>query len=280
MQIHDEIQETDYITPDQPGGIPGWHEDLPVFRIYTCGLFSIEMLVEVPEGNPVQARYITLPQERLYGRGPGSALKMVKLLVSQEGRYAPKDWLRTHLREEEEIISTNKRLENILSYLRCHLLTLPSGKKLKGLITYVRATTDTGDGYQLAGYPLIWIDIDALAWNIKHACLKERFHEEAFTYWQRAYDLASRGTFLLEEATSEWATRPREAAEDQMRQSVRALSHLYLARFGTSAEEDVIRLLSAYQRMHPTDEDALRPLLQLLNQRQEYNRVLEYYDQL
>ncbi len=280
MQVHDEIQEADYITPNQPGGIPGWQEGIPVFRIYTCGLFTIEMLVEVPGSDPAQARYTELPTDRLFGRGPGSAQKAVKILLAQDERYATKDWLRTHLREGQEVCATNKRLENIISYLRCHLLCLPSGKKLSDLLTYRRGTEESGDGYQLASYPLVWVDVDALTWYVKHACLKERFGEDSLPYWERAYALASRGSFLVDEPNSEWASRRRKVVDDQIRQCVLALSRLYLARYGQAGEEDVLRLLLPYCRTHCQDEDALRSLLELLNKRGRYQEVLEWYKQL
>lgn len=50
MQTHNDTNEADYITPDQPGGIPGWHEGIPVIRISTWSLFTIEILQEVPAG--------------------------------------------------------------------------------------------------------------------------------------------------------------------------------------------------------------------------------------
>jgi tetratricopeptide (TPR) repeat protein len=280
MQIHNDTHEADYITPDQPGGIPGWHEGIPVIRIFTCGLFTIEILQEVPEGDPAQARYAELPPERLRGRGPGSALKAVKLSISQEGRYAPKDWLMTHLRQEEEVYVTDKRLENILSYLRCHLLCLPSGKKLRDLVVYRRATKESGDGYRLAGYPLVWLDIDALAWYVKQACLKQRFGEDSLPYWEQAYALVCRGRFLIDEPSSEWAKERREAVDDQLRQCVHALAHLYLVRFGETGEEEVMRMLLPYCRMHRQDEDALRPLLELLCKRGRYQEALEWYGHL
>jgi tetratricopeptide (TPR) repeat protein len=280
VQVHDEIQEADYITPNQPGGIPGWQEGIPVFRIYTCGLFTIEMLVGVPGSDPAQARYTELPTDRLFGRGPGSAQKAVKILLAQDERYATKDWLRTHLREGQEVCATNKRLENIISYLRCHLLCLPSGKKLSDLLTYRRGTEESGDGYQLASYPLVWVDVDALTWYVKHACLKERFGEDSLPYWERAYALASRGSFLVDEPNSEWASRRRKVVDDQIRQCVLALSRLYLARYGQAGEEDVLRLLLPYCRTHCQDEDALRSLLELLNKRGRYQEVLEWYKQL
>jgi tetratricopeptide (TPR) repeat protein len=281
QQQSDDAHSIEYITPDQPGGIPGWHEGIPVIRLFTCGLLSIEVLQEVPGGDAQEARYEPLPAERLRGAGPAPACHLLKLLVSRPERYASKDWLMTHLREgkDERECITPRRLENIVSALR-KLVCLPSGKRLQDLLTYERATHESGDGYHLAGYPLVWVDADALAWNVKQACLKHRFGDDPCPYWQRAYELASRGTFLLDEPSSEWARKQRREVQDHLRQSVHALARLYLSRFGEPAEEEVLRLLSAYRRGHPTDEDLLRLLLQLLTKRGRYGEVLEYYEAL
>src|SRR5581483_6367255 len=130
MQPYDDAQPIEYITPDQPGGIPGWHEGIPVIRLYTCGLFSIEILQEVPDGYPTQARYKPIPADQLRGAGPAPACKLLKLLTSRLSRYASKDWLMTHLREGKDADQsiTPRRLENIVSTLR-KLVRLPSGKR-------------------------------------------------------------------------------------------------------------------------------------------------------
>ncbi len=281
MQQPDDDQPIEYITPDQPGGIPGWREGIPVIRLFTCGLLSIEILQEVPDGDPALARYEPLPAERLRGAGPAPACKLLKLLCSRPERYASKDWLMTHLREgkDPDQSITPRRLENIVSTLR-KLVCLPSGKRLQDLLTYERATHESGDGYHLVGYPLVWVDADALAWNVKQACLKEQFHDDALLYWHRAYELASRGTFLLDEATSDWAKKRRREVQDHLRQSVHALARLLLKRYGESAEEEVIRILSAYRRSHPADEDLVRPLLHVLAKRGRYGEVIEYYESL
>jgi tetratricopeptide (TPR) repeat protein len=281
QQQADDAYAVEYITPDQPGGIPGWHKGIPVIRLFTCGLFAIEILQEVPGGDVAQARYEALSAERLRGAGPAPACHLLKLLVSQAERYASKDWLMTHLREgksEQECI-TPRRLENIVSSLR-KLLILPGGKRLLDVLTYERATHESGDGYRLAGYPLVWVDADALAWNVKQACLKHRFGDDPFPYWQRAYELASRGSFLLAEPNSEWARKRRKEVQDHLRQSVHALARLYLSRYGEAAEEEVLQMLSAYRRSHPIDEDLLRPFLQLLTKRGRYGEVLDHYEAL
>ncbi len=281
MQPCDDAQPIEYITPDQPGGIPGWKFGIPVIRLFTCGLLTIEILQEVPGGDPKQARYSPIPAECLRGAGPAPACKLLKLLTSRPERYAPKDWLMTHLREgkDPDQSITPRRLENIVSTLR-KLVCLPSGKRLQDLLTYERATHESGDGYRLAGYPTVWVDADALAWNVKHACLKEQFHDDAFSYWQRAYELASRGPFLLDEGSSDWARKRRREVQDHSRQSIHALTRLLLKRYGEAAEEEVIRILSAYRRSHPADEDLVRPLLHVLAKRGRYGEVIEHYESL
>jgi tetratricopeptide (TPR) repeat protein len=243
--------------------------------LFACGPFTIEVLQEVPGGDATQARYVPLPPERLHGRGPGPALTFLKLLVSQPDRYAPKDWLIEHLRTDEYTI-TPKRLENIVSFVR-QLLSLPDGTKPAGMLRYVRASHESGDGYRLAPYPLIWLDVDALAHTVRQACLLERFGDDALPFWERAYQLASRGVYLSEEPYSEWAEARREEVEGHLRQCVHALVRLWLARHGEAAEEEVLHLLRGYWPRHPDDEDVAWALMDLLGRRGRYQEALDVY---
>src|SRR5579875_2944686 len=271
----DETHTVETMISDLSNVIPGWREGIPLIRLFACGPFTIEVLHEAPAGDPAQARYVPLPPERLHGRGPAPALTFLKLLTSQKDRYAPKDWLIEHLHGDEYLI-TPRRLENIVSFVR-HLLSLPDGVKPFGMLRYVRASHESGDGYRLAPYPLIWLDVEALAFHVRQACLLERFGDDALPSWERAYQLASRGTYLSEEPYSEWAEARREEVEGHLRQCVHALARLWLARYGAAGEEEVLRRLRTYWQQHPTDEDVLCPLLELLARRQCYQEGLEYY---
>jgi tetratricopeptide (TPR) repeat protein len=268
-------QATSAIESDPATSIPGWQEGLPLVRIFACGPFTIEILQEVPGGEAAHARYAPLPPERLHGRGPAPALTFLKLLVSQKDRYAPKDWLIEHLRGDEYLI-TPKRLENIVSFVR-QLLSLPDGTRPAGMLRYVRASHESGDGYRLAPYPLIWTDVDALASTVRQACLLERFDDDPLTCWERAYQLASRGTYLSEEPYSQWADSRREEVEGYLQQCVHALARLLLARYGAGGEEEVLRVLRLYVTTHPTNEDALRPLMELLGKQERYQEALDAY---
>jgi DNA-binding SARP family transcriptional activator/tetratricopeptide (TPR) repeat protein len=266
------------ITHDQPRGIPGWNSGIPVIRISTCGPFTVETLEALPEGNADLARYTTLSQQRVREHD-GRALPLLKLLSNAEGRFVSKDTLMTLLCEERKASITEKTLQNIVSSLR-DLLALSSHTKIPDLIVYVKATKQSGDGYRLAAFPLVWLDSDAIAWNIKTATLKQRFNDDPFPYWERAYQLASRGTYLIEEPFSDWAQARRETLRDQLRLCVHALSRLSLIRFGEAGEAEVMLMLLSYCRMDPQDEDALRVLLELLCKRERYREVLEWYDRL
>ncbi len=255
--------------------IPGWKIGIPLIRLFACGPFTIEVLHEVPGGDATQARYAPLPPERLHGRGPAPALTFLKLLTSQADRYAPKDWLIEHLRGDDYLI-TPKRLENIVSFVR-QLLSLPDGTRPAGMLRYVRASHESGDGYRLAPYPLIWLDVDALAHTVRQACLLERFGDDPLPQWERAYQLASRGTYLSEEPYSDWAEVRREEVEGHLRQCVHALARLWLARQGEAAEEEVLHLLRGYWPRHPEDEDVAWGLMDLLGRRGRYQEALDIF---
>jgi tetratricopeptide (TPR) repeat protein/DNA-binding SARP family transcriptional activator len=274
----DERHPSGALTSDQPAGSPGWNVAIPVIRISTCGPFTVEILDTPPEGNPALARYTTLSPQRVHEHD-GRALALLRLLSNAEGRFVSKDQLMTLLCQERKASITEKTLQNIISSLR-DLLTLPDDQKIPHLIAYVKATRESGDGYQLAAFPLVWLDIDAITCNIEQATLKQRFHDDPFPYWQRAYKLASRGTYLIAEPFSDWAQIRRDMLKDQLRQCVHALSRLSLSRFGEAGEEEVTRMLLSYCRIDPLDEDALRTLLELLCKQGRYQEMLSWYETL
>ncbi len=177
----------------------------PAERLCLCGDLMIEVLEHVVSTDPPLGRYQRLPVWRLHGRGTAPLLILLKQLASRPQRYAAKDWLREHTRREAEAAISAKRLDDITPPLR-GLLCPPEQHELRTLLVrYVHASSHSGDGYQLAAYPLVWLDSDAVAWNVQQAARMERFADDALPFWQRAYDLASRGTYLVDEPYSQWA---------------------------------------------------------------------------
>ncbi len=255
------------------------HVPVPLVRVTCCGLLTLETVTEMVSTDPPLARYVPLSSEQLRGRGVAPALQLLKMLLSRPHRFALKDWLLEQFCHDRDLF-TSARLENIVWQLRS-LLCPPAYEELRAhLVTLVRGSTSSGNGYQLASYPLIWADVDALTWNVEQAARMERFGDDPLPYWERAYALAKRGIFLPDELYSDWATARRGEVTGILRQSVQALARLYLARYGQVGEEEALLLLRSYWQEHPQEEDVLRPLMELLGKRERYQEALEYYERL
>jgi hypothetical protein len=251
----------------------------PFLRITTCGLLTIEVVEEVVSTEPPLAQYTSLTPEQLRGRGTAPALTLLKLLLSCPERFALKDWLMNQFCRDRELFS-NVRLDNIASQLRS--LVCPSAYEglRKHLVTLVRSSPVSGDGYQLAAYPLIWTDIDALTKNAEQAARMERFGDDPLPFWERVYALVKRGVYLPDEVYSDWSAIRRGEISGVLRQSVQALARLYLLRHGKSGEEEALLLLRSYWLEHPREEDVLRPLMELLGQRECYQEALDHFQHL
>src|SRR5260370_36696545 len=134
--------------------------------------------------------------------------------------------------------------EDDLAEPLCSLGYVADKDKLrKHLVAYVHGGRGSGDGYQLAPYPLLWVDVDALDWYVEQAARMERFGDEPYSFWEQAYQLASRGMYLPDEPYSSWAYKRRERIAGSLRQSVHALARLSLVRPGQAGEQEPVRLL-------------------------------------
>jgi DNA-binding SARP family transcriptional activator len=252
---------------------------VPLLRVTCCGLLTIETVTEMVSADPPLARFLSLSPDQLRGRGVAPALQLLKMLLSQPQRFALKDWLLEQFCQDRDLYSSS-RLENIVWQLRS-ILCPPAYEDLRAhLVTLVRGSTSSGNGYQLASSPLIWTDVDAMAWHVEQAARMERFGDDPLPFWERAYTLAKRGIYLPDELYSDWAAARRGEVAGMLRQSVQALARLYLERHGKAGEEEALLLLRSYWQEHPHEEDVLRPLMELLAQRECYQEALEYYEQL
>jgi DNA-binding SARP family transcriptional activator len=270
----DHVRPIQFVTVGDRTGVPA-----PLIRVTTCGLLSIETVQEVVSTDPPLARYAPLTPEQLRGRGTAPALLLLKLLLSRPKRFALRDWLMEQFCQEKDLFA-DARLDNLAWLLR-KLLCPPGYDELRTqLVAHVRSASASGNGYQLAPYPLIWVDCEALAWQVEQAARMERFGDDPLPFWERAYDLAKRGSYLPDEQYSDWAQSRRRNVRGMLRQSVQALARLYQERHGKAGEEEALRVLRNYWQEHPREEDALRPLMELLGRRECYQEALEYYEQL
>ena len=249
---------------------------IPFVKIYTCGGLRMEVLQQ-PADSREQALYGPPSPPSVVGRGGVPAQMLLKHLISAPSHYRSLDWLQEHwyTSDESRVVT---RLDTKASYLRGMLCpTYLQGEQReicrRQLVSHVSSSEESGSGYRLGAYPLIWIDVDALDWNVQQACRMERYNDNALPFWERAYHLASRGYYLPEEAYSDWVKPRRSAVTGALRQSVHALTQLYLAHHGERGQAEVLRLLRDYLLQFPTDEDALCSLMQLLGHQERFQEI-------
>ena len=191
---------------------PGWSLDFPLARVRTCGALVVEVLQELHPGlgGRLQAIYGPPAADLFHIKGMTTALLLLALLASQPGGFASKDFLTQtlpHLRrvnvlnEEDDLEEDGSlaRLDNVVSLLRkllcpSNLLALPGAHRLrKRLVALVRATPDSGPGYQLAAFPLLWLDVEAMEHYIARARRLDEQGEDGLEDWQAAYQIGMRG---------------------------------------------------------------------------------------
>jgi len=155
----------------------------PLVRVTTCGLLTLEVLEQVLlTSEQPQARYAIFPSDQLRGRGVAPTLTLLKLLVSRPQRFAPADWLLEQFCRAHKEAFSSKRLDTLAWMLR-DLLCPPAYESLrKQLVAHTRAMS--GSGYHLAASPLIWVDHEALAWQVEQAVRMERFGDDPLPFWQ------------------------------------------------------------------------------------------------
>jgi len=200
-----------------------------------------------------------------------------------------KDWISEklgHLPKEEDADGEGlKRVDNVVSRLRSLLYPARPHESQeeqllrRRLVEYRRASGDSGPGYHLAGMPLILLDVAEIEAHVKRARRLEQFGTDGLAEWQAAYDLAMRGVFLPGEAYSDWADWRRQAIETHLWDCVQVLWHRFVEQ-GAMGEIKALQILRDYWQRHVTNEDALRPLLELLGKCEWYGQAKEYYEQL
>lgn len=243
----------------------------PFVRIWLCGPLTIEW-VDTFSGLPLPTQP-AIEQNKDWS----VALSLLALLLCRSHRRASRDWILEQFWPESTRSTASHRLETIHSSL-CKLL--PHQSDGESLLHSIGRKKASGVVYQLDPYPKIWVDRDALLWNVEQAARMERFGDDPLPYWERAFELGKRGPFLMDEPYAEWAQGPRTQVEGAFRQCVHALARLYPQQHGEAGKEEALHLLRSYWLEHKTDEDVLRPLMELLGEQERYQEAEDYYQQL
>jgi DNA-binding SARP family transcriptional activator len=245
----------------------------PQLRIWLCGPFQMEWI------DPTTGQTLPAADPTVGSRDRAAAISLLALLLCQPNRQSHRDWVMEQFWPDGKRDVAIHRLENIFSCLR-KLLRPPSGGE--SLVHSTIGKKSGGTSYCLEAYPTLWVDGDALIWHVEQACRMERFGDDALPFWQRAFDLLKRGPFLVDdpyEPYASWVKEQREQLQGYNRQCVHALSHLYLARYADAGKAEALLLLRTYWQQYKTDQDALRPLLELLGEQERYQEAEEYYQQ-
>jgi hypothetical protein len=283
---------------------PDWPQDIPLVRILTCGCtpISIEVLLRFQDHQPLYGP--PDPDASPWKNHAGKkALTLLGLLASQPGCIASQDFVSQALRpgrhmaasglpgEEDDLEEDRalKRPENLVTQLRRLLyppvlLHLPESEQRAlrhRLITRVKASQDSGAAYRLASFPLIWLDVEAMETHARQALTLEHFGDESLGEWQAVFEIGFRGPFLPHERYSDWAQWRRARVYELLWQSVDAqLKAMSQWSDQDAIDEASLRLLLARWQAQPENEDAFRPLAELLGKRERFQQAEEYYARL
>lgn len=238
-------------------------------RVFTFGRLQIEW-VDAQSGERT-----SLPAERLRGQNAANALGLLKALLCSPGRFATRSWLNEQFWPHSRQRSAEERLTDVVTTLRTMLRPVGSTDMLVHFVYASGAAAHHhGAGYRLDGYPHLWCDADAFEWYVKHALLLDQRGQDSTACWERAYVLAERGEYLPEHIEDDWSRPRRDELQGLLRDCIQRWTAL-LRHMGR-VEEAIMRLRS-YWLVHPTDEDALRPLLEMLGERERFQEAEEYY---
>lgn len=237
----------------------------PWLRIHTLGRFQIDWV------DPLSGKITPLPAKKLRGQNAATAFGLLKALLGCPDRFATRAWLNEQFWPTSRQRSAEERLTDVVSSLRA--LLRPEGCTAM-FVHFVYGSDGRGAGFRLDAYPQLWCDADAFEWYAKHALLLEQRGQDSTACWEQAFALSERGTYLPEQVYEEWSRSKRDYLAGLTHDCVHRWIGL-LRQMG-QVDEAMLRLRS-YWLEHLTDEDALRPLLELLGERERFSEAEEYY---
>src|SRR5438552_2610471 len=238
MLLHPVFQEDEVM--DVSNDSENSSSAFPLRRIGLCGPFRMEWV------DSATGAALPPSDASTGGRDWAAAIALLALLLCQPNRQAHRDWVMEQFWPEGKRDVAIHRLENIFTCLR-KLLRPPTGGE--SLVRSTIGKKNSGTSYCLEAYPKLWVDCDALTWQVEQAARMERFGDDAFPFWERAFTLLKRGPFLVDDSYEHyaaWVKEQREHLDGYARQCVHALAHLYLARYADAGKAEALLLLRTY----------------------------------
>jgi DNA-binding SARP family transcriptional activator len=234
----------------------------PSIRVYTFGNFRVERIAQQADHQPL---YEPVNKEEWRSRGP--AIALLKLLICRTNRRATRDTIVDALWPETDADKANRSLDVAASILRS---ILRIGNQ-KSLLMTVHASDVSVLG--LPDQQQLWVDADAFEEYLTHAARAESQGADPLPFLEAAQQLA-KGDFLEDDVYEEWAETRRRAIDASRHRLLHRLTNLYVQR-GFIDQAEV--LLQTFLIDHPTDEDALYQLMNILAQQGRRQEALSLY---
>jgi DNA-binding SARP family transcriptional activator/DNA-binding NarL/FixJ family response regulator len=230
---------------------------LPILRIYLLGQFKVE--------HQIDGEWQVIDNRKWHRR---RVRALLGCLLSSPGRRLGREQVMDSLWPDLEVEIASNRLNGAVHELRQILepnIARPAASQLLRL---------ERDVLQLADQHSLWVDADAF-----EALLKEAYATDDMVEAEHLMEQAEalyKGSYLLEELYSEWATRRRDVLQ---RRWIGLLLNMARLRAQRGALSSAVELLDRLRTAEPTNETALQHLMIVLTHMDRRGEAIQTYRQ-
>jgi DNA-binding SARP family transcriptional activator len=232
---------------------------IPLFRIWSCGPFQVEALVDA-------AAHTYEPVQAAQWGGSTYPRLLLKALLCCPGRRARRETLIEMLWPESEPEQATQYLNTGATRLRRLL------RPAKGCASLL-FTEENASSYGLTSQEVLWVDAEAIFTLLRQAERMGRTTALSLPLLEEAAGYAERGTFL-EGETGAWVQKQRRRVEEMRYRCRLWLSEAYEQQ-GMPGQAET--LLGALLSDDPADEDVLYRLLLLLHKQRMLHKGRQIY---
>ncbi len=232
----------------------------PYFRIWSCGIFRVETLTDT-------ASLTYEPVRTAKWGGSTYPRQLLKALLCCPGRRARREALIDMLWPECDPDQARAKMNTGTTKLRS--LLRPTKERV------LLVTEENASIYSLAGQTLLWVDAEEALALLKEVERIGRTVPQALPLLEEAASYFNRGIFL-EGEEGMWVHKPRKSIEEARYRCRTWLAEAY-ERQGRPGQAETI--LSSLLEEDPTDEDALRRLLDVLHQQNMTQKGRRLYEE-
>jgi DNA-binding SARP family transcriptional activator len=233
----------------------------PSFRIWSCGIFRVETLTDT-------ASLTYKPVRTTEWGGSTYPRQLLKALLCCPGRRARREALIDMLWPECDPEQARAKMNTGTTKLRS-LLRLTKDR------APLLVTEENASIYSLADQTLLWVDAEEALALLKEVERIGRTVPQALSLLEEAASYFNRGVFLEGEEGA-WVYKQRKSIEEARYRCQLWLSEAYERQGQPGQAEMILSLLLAED---PTDEDALRRLLDVLHRQNMLQKGRRIYEE-